>query len=60
MARGSERIAEKWLDGAKRECVSCGMKITNLDKQVGVIRTTYYPKLVTEILCMDCRPGVKK
>ena len=53
MARGSEQISTKWVAGAKRECVKCGVKITNLDKQVGEVRSRY-PGPVREIVCMDC------
>lgn len=51
---GSETISSKWVEGAKRECIRCGVKITNLDKQVGEVRTTY-PSGKREIICMDCR-----
>lgn len=53
MARGSEQISKKWVEGAKRECVKCGVKITNLDRQVGEVRSRY-PGPITEITCMDC------
>lgn len=53
MAAGSEQISKKWIEGAKRECVKCGMKITNLAKQVGEVRTTF-PGGVREIICMSC------
>lgn len=56
MAAPSERISSKWVEGVKRECARCGVKITNLDKQVGVVRSVY-PGPRREILCMDCRPG---
>ena len=58
MARGSETISKRWIVGAKRECVICKVKITNLDKQVGIVRSRY-PGPIREIVCMDCRPGAK-
>lgn len=54
MAAPSEQISEKWVEGAKRECVICGIKITNLAKQVGEVRTVF-PSRRREIVCMDCR-----
>jgi len=59
VARGSETISTKWVEGAKRICVKCGVKITNLDKQVGVVRSIY-PGPKREIICMDCRPGQRR
>ena len=56
MAKGSEQISTRWIEGAKRECVFCGVKITNLAKQVGVVRTVF-PSLRREIICMDCHCG---
>lgn len=53
MAQGSEQISKKWIEGAKRECVKCGVRITNLDKQVGEVRSRY-PGPIREIICMDC------
>lgn len=53
MASGSEQISKKWIEGAKRECVKCHVKITNLDKQVGEVRSRY-PGPIREIVCMDC------
>lgn len=53
MASGSEQISKKWVEGAKRECVKCGVKITNLDRQVGEVRSRY-PGPIREIICMDC------
>ena len=53
MPKPSEQISTKWIGNAKRECVKCGVKITNLDKQVGEIRNRY-PGPVTEIICMNC------
>lgn len=53
MAAPSEQISTKWIEGAKRECVHCGRKITNLAKQVGVVRTVY-PARRREILCTGC------
>jgi hypothetical protein len=58
VARGSETISARWVEGAKRECVTCGVKITNLDKQVGEVRSRY-PGPVREIICMDCHLGRK-
>lgn len=53
MARGSEQISKVWIEGAKRQCVKCGLKITNMDKQIGEVRT-FFPGGVREIICMDC------
>lgn len=53
MARGSETISTKWVEGARRRCVKCGIKITNLDKQVGEVRSRY-PGPIREIICKDC------
>lgn len=58
MAAGSEQISQRWIEGAKRECALCGRPITNLAKQVGVVRTLY-PSRKREILCMNCRPGIR-
>lgn len=44
---------EDWVQGAKRTCVKCGVKITNIDKQVGAVRTRF-PGGVRELICMDC------
>ena len=55
MAAGSEKISAKWVEGAARRCVKCGVKITNLDKQVGMVRSRYHgPRETREITCMDC------
>lgn len=54
MAAPSEGISQKWIEGAKRECVKCGVKITNLAKQVGEVRTAY-PSRQREIICVDCK-----
>lgn len=51
---GSEQISTRWIEGAKRECVKCHVKITNLAKQVGEVRTRF-PGNVREIICMDCK-----
>lgn len=53
---GSEQISTKWIEGAERVCVKCGVEIKNLERQVGEVRTRYGPKrhLVREIICMDC------
>ena len=56
MAQGSEQISTKWIEGAKRECIRCGVKITNLAKQVGEVRTVY-PSRQRQIICMDCHLG---
>lgn len=56
MAQGSEQISKRWIEGAERTCVKCGMKITNLAKQVGVVRTVF-PSRRREIVCMDCHMG---
>jgi hypothetical protein len=56
MAQPSEQISTKWLEGAKRECVKCGAEITNMEKQVGVVRSRY-PGPVREIICMNCHLG---
>ena len=53
MAEGSEQISKRWIEGAKRECCKCGVKITNLAKQVGEVRSRY-PGPVREIVCTDC------
>lgn len=53
MAAGSERISRRWVEGAARRCVKCGVKITNLDRQVGEVRSRY-PGPIREIICMDC------
>lgn len=44
------------MEGAERVCVRCGVKITNLAKQVGEVRTRYGPKRhgKREIICMNC------
>jgi hypothetical protein len=64
VSKGSETISERWVDGAKRECVVCGVKITNLSKQVGLVRSHYlasdYPRAFREIVCVNCRPGARK
>ena len=62
MAAGSEQISTRWVKGAKRECIKCGVKITNLAKQVGDVRT-HYPSKRREIICMDChvrRPEARR
>lgn len=56
VAAGSEQISVRWIEGAKRECCLCHVKITNLSKQVGVVRTVY-PSQRREIVCMDCHCG---
>jgi hypothetical protein len=58
VAAPSEQISQKWIEGADRKCSRCGRPITNLAKQVGVVRTVY-PSRRREILCMDCRPGIR-
>ena len=60
MASGSERISKRWVEGAERACIKCWAEITNLDRQVGEVRTRYVDgKPVREIICMDCsRPNV--
>jgi hypothetical protein len=50
---GSEQISVRWIEGADRSCRQCGVKITNLAKQVGEVRSVY-PGPRREILCMDC------
>lgn len=52
-AAPSEQISVKWIGNAKRECRRCGVKITNLAKQVGEVRNRY-PGPVTDLLCMTC------
>lgn len=56
MAAGSEQISTRWIEGAERVCRRCGVKITNLSKQVGEVRTLYGGKGhgKREILCMSC------
>ena len=56
MAAGSEQISLKWIEGAKRKCIYCGLKITNMDKQIGEVRTKF-PGGKREIICMDCHMG---
>lgn len=51
---GSEQISERWLSGAKRECSKCGVKITNLAKQIAEVRHVY-PGPRTQIICMECK-----
>ena len=53
MAQGSEQISRRWIRDAVRECRRCGVKITNLDKQVGEVRHVY-PGPRTDLLCMSC------
>jgi hypothetical protein len=59
MARGSEQISLKWIGNAERVCRQCGVKITNLAKQVGEVRTRYGPTGhgTRELLCMTCHLG---
>jgi hypothetical protein len=56
MPAGSEQISVRWVEGAVRECRACGVKITNLAKQVGEVRTLYGGKGHGErqLLCMSC------
>lgn len=56
MAAGSEQISTKWIKGAERVCERCGVKITNLAKQVGEVRTDFRGSRhgKTTIICMDC------
>lgn len=56
MAAPSEQISQRWIEGAVRECRECGVKITNLAKQVGEVRTVF-PSRRREILCLDCHLG---
>ena len=56
MAKPSEQISSRWIEGAKRECVLCGMTITNMAKQIGVVRTVY-PSRRREIVCYECFVG---
>ena len=56
MAKGSEQISARWIEGAKRECVKCGRKITNLARDVGLVRSRY-PGPVREIICTECLHG---
>ena len=58
-AAGSEQISKRWIEGAKRECALCGRPIKNLAKEVGVVRTIY-PSNRKEIVCMNCRPGIRE
>ena len=41
VAAGSEQISVRWVEGAVRACRQCGVKITNLSKQVGEVRSVY-------------------
>lgn len=61
-AAGSEQISTKWIEGAERVCVKCGMEITNLAKQVGEVRSRYGAKGhgTREIICMDCHMGKRR
>ena len=59
MAAPSEQISKRHIEGAKRECVRCGRPIKNMAKEIGVIRTLY-PGPRREILCMNCRPGIRE
>lgn len=52
MATGSEQISVKWIEGAERTCVKCGAAITNLAKQVGIVRTAISGQ--RELVCTDC------
>lgn len=52
-AAPSEQISVKWIGNAERVCRRCEVKITNLAKQVGEVRTLY-PSNKREILCMEC------
>ena len=52
MAAGSEKLSKRWVQGAKRECVLCGRAIVNLDRDVGIVRTTAEGR--REIVCMTC------
>ena len=56
MASPSEQISQKWIEGAKRECVRCGVEITNMDEQIGEVRSRYGPKGhgTREIICKEC------
>lgn len=61
MATGSEQVSSRWVEGAERICVDCGREIKNLARDVGVVRSRILDgRWVREILCMDCRPGMKK
>jgi hypothetical protein len=53
VASPSEQISTRWIEGAVRECRQCGVKITNLAKQVGEVRSVY-PGAHRDILCLDC------
>lgn len=59
MAEPSEQISTKWIKGAERLCVKCGREITNLQRDVGVVRSRYGPKKhgTREIICMPCHTG---
>ena len=56
MPAPSEQISTRWVEGAERVCRACGVKITNLAKQVGEVRTLYGGKGhgTRELLCMNC------
>lgn len=59
MPAGSERISTRWVEGADRVCIKCGVEIKNLSQQVGEVRSRIVDgKTVREIICMDC-PGRK-
>ena len=49
---GSEKISRAWLEG-ETHCSGCGMKFTNIEKQVGQVRTVY-PSRKREVICFDC------
>ncbi len=53
MAKKSETITTRWIEGAERVCRICGRPIKNLERDVGEVRTVL-PGYIREIKCMDC------
>lgn len=56
MARGSEQISTKWIEGAERICIKCDAPIKNLARDVGEVRTRYVSgkEVAREIICTPC------
>jgi hypothetical protein len=56
MASPSEQISLKWIEGAERKCVRCGVAITNMVEQIGEVRSRYVKgRSDREIICKDCK-----
>lgn len=63
MAKGSEQISARWVEGAERVCVECGAPIRNLARDVGQVHTDYDARgrvLRRWVRCMACRPGQRR